>query len=862
MKSRTNVVKNPNILRGNLLDAKGELQFHLRQQKIVAELGLKALKGLDLDSLVDLAVNSLIEGLNVDFAEVFQLLDSQARLVLRAGLGWKADVRIGKTTIAAGKNSQAGFTLVSRQPVIVEDLRAEARFKAPPLLLRHKVVSGISVIVSGPEEAWGVLGAHTKTKRAFSREDVAFLQAVANILASEIERKDLLLSLNLSKERFRSVVESAPDFIFTVDKKGKIQFINRTISGLKKAEVVGTSAFDYVSVEFRTIMRRAFERVIKTGLPQTYEVKGDGPSGKSSWYQSNVAPIREKSGKISFLTVVSTDVTEQKEAQEEILRSQMELEKRVFERTSQLQKLNENLKHEIHFRSKIERHLEEEKNKMEMIYNNTKDGLTLYDQSGRVVYINPSLKRLFGVKRNILGVSREEIVKHREKYFEYRQERSDESIDTQKKVFSGEPITNVMIKIFSTPIRHIEANYLPILGKDKSVIGMIGSFRDVTMLKTQAEKITQQLLEVQRERNRWQAIFENVEEGIFVMNKEKRIVAMNGACETMTGLSEEEAIGKYAHQVFHCHNINSSYHPDFSPVEKVYRTLEPLPYDEHIHTSVNGQERWVGVSYNPIFDEKHEILQCVGVIRDITSIKELESAKSEFVSIASHELRTPLTIINGYLSLFINGDLGDGADIRSRMQQMSILNKVYKETKRLTILVEELLNVSRIEEGRLRLKLRKCSLEEIIKEVVFELQPLASAQGLELKVDLDSKTKDKLVLVDRDKMKQVLVNLLDNAIKYNREHGVIRVKTRWENTRLETSVEDTGVGIPISLQSRIFSKFQQAPGSYIKENKGTGLGLFIAKSLIELHAGKINVRSKPGEGSRFSFTLPIIAAEN
>jgi len=361
---------------------------------------------------------------------------------------------------------------------------------------------------------------------------------------------------------------------------------------------------------------------------------------------------------------------------------------------------------------------------------------------------------------------------------------------------------------------------------------------------------------VEREKNRWEAIFSNVEEGVYISDSNKRTITMNGACEIMSGWDEKEAAGRSYHEVFSCHDNQGHYYPDFDPVEKVYQSLEPIHYDEHLHTSRDGSERWVGVSYTPILDSEH-LVQCVAVIRDITSLKEIEVAKSEFVSIASHELRTPLTVINGYLSLLLSGDLGDISDASKRMQHLQVINKIYNETRRLTALVEELLNVTRIEEGRIKLNLREVYLSEVIREVVSEFEPLVQRQNSVLQANFAGE--EKPIVGDCDKIKQVLVNLVDNAIKYNPPQVKINIKIRPYNDRVEVTVEDNGVGIPAALQGRIFSKFQQVPGSYTKENKGSGLGLFIAKSLVELHHGSIELRSTPGKGSEFIFSLPTVA---
>lgn len=655
---------------------------------------------------------------------------------------------------------------------------------------------------------------------------------------------------------WQALAKSTPNYVYLVDRSGRVVFFNRPSFGYKPEDIIGQEAASFLPKEYQEIVRKAFRRCLKTGLPQDYETEFKLKSEKRLWFASHVSPIRIR-GKIISLLVTSTDVTKKKQSEEELQKIQNSQDEKIYFRTVELQKANESLRKEILRREAIEEHLELEKERMEQIYNNTHDGLALYDQNEKVIYCNPAHRHLFSVKKNILGVPRTYIATHQKEFFKYEMERSDDSLDTQRLVYSGIPVTNVMIKFLSKPPRFVEGNYIPIKDKDKKVIGMIASFRDVTTLKMQSDAITQNLAEVKQEKDRWQAIVETVEEGIVVLDQEMKIQTLNPAAELMAGVSEKEAIGKFAHEIFHCHDNFGHYYPEFYPVGKVYQALEAIPYDEHLHTDSDGEERWMGVSYTPVFNDEGKLVQCICVNRDITALKELEAAKSEFVSIASHELRTPLTIVNGYLSLLLNGDLGKITDSKSQLNYLNVISKVFKETKRLTFLVEELLNVSRIEEGRIKLHLRRDRLDQLISEVVSELTPVAASQKITLEADLDIACSQTQVMIDRDKIKQVLVNLIDNAIKYNRESGQVRISTKKSNSHLEVCVEDTGIGIPADLETKIFSKFQQAPGSYLKENKGTGLGLFIVKSLVELHNGKISVHSSPGIGSRFSFSLPV-----
>jgi len=479
------------------------------------------------------------------------------------------------------------------------------------------------------------------------------------------------------------------------------------------------------------------------------------------------------------------------------------------------------------------------------------------------VDINPALKKLFGLKRNIIGVKREEVTTHRGRYFKYRLERFDDSLKTQAEVYSGKAVSNVLMKVHSKPPRYLEGNYVPIKGEGGKVVGMSASFRDVSVLKKQAEKISRQLLEVEKQKNRVQAVFEYVEEGVHIFDKQLRVIQANSACEIMTGRTEEEMVGKKHYEVFGCHDRFGHYYPDFDPVSKVLATQEPIPYDEHLHLDKDGKERWVGVSYTPIFTEIGEIEQIVAVVRDITSIKALEKAKSEFVSVASHELRTPLTVINGYLSLLLSGDLGSLDKESTRQNFLTVLNKVQNETKRLTTLVGELLNVSKIEDGRIKLVFKKVPIIKTIHEVTDEFKPVAAMKGIRMQVSNNIRTRedDLYVSVDEDKFKQILVNLLDNAIKYTESAGEVTIECSVKSEQIYIQVKDTGVGILPEMLPRVFEKFQQAQGSYLKENKGTGLGLFVVKSLVELHKGKIWVNSKVGKGSEFRFTLPLVATK-
>src|SRR5262245_17518019 len=183
-----------------------ELADRLRQQAAVAELGQRALTNADLGALLTHAATLVAGTLGVESVEILEMLTGHEALLLRAGVGWKPGY-VGRATVSAKFGSQAGFTLLSQEPVIVEDLRTERRFQGPPLLVEHEVVSGLSVPIPGREAPFGVLGAHTLSRRTFTRDDVIFLQSIANVLASAIDRTRTDEAVRRNEEKMRAILE-------------------------------------------------------------------------------------------------------------------------------------------------------------------------------------------------------------------------------------------------------------------------------------------------------------------------------------------------------------------------------------------------------------------------------------------------------------------------------------------------------------------------------------------------------------------------------------------------------------------------------------------------------------------------------
>ena len=233
-------------------------------------------------------------------------------------------------------------------------------------------------------------------------------------------------------------------------------------------------------------------------------------------------------------------------------------------------------------------------------------------------------------------------------------------------------------------------------------------------------------------------------------------------------------------------------------------------------------------------------------------LKAMDKQKDEFISMAAHELRAPMTAIKGYVSMVLEGDTGDIPE-----KARGFLADANNINDRLIRLVNNMLNVGRIEEGRMVYQIEEENLSNAVRMVFSQFAPEAERKGLEYKLEIPSHIKDK-VKVDPDRVQEIIGNFLSNAVKYT-DKGFIKVKlSQHDSGRIRCEVVDTGPGISKEEQEKLFQKFHRVE-SNVGKTTGTGLGLYICKLLVEKFGGKIGIKSESGKGSVFWFELPIIS---
>jgi GAF domain-containing protein len=374
------------------------------------------------------------------------------------------------------------------------------------------------------------------------------------------------------------------------------------------------------------------------------------------------------------------------------------------------------------------------------------------------------------------------------------------------------------------------------------------------LIRDQAERLGVMLRKEQEDASRSQAILEAVADGVLVTGADNRITFVNSSIERILAIQESHLLGNPLDAFGGLFGKSAS-----TWMETIRRWSEDpsayRPGDTYAEQLELENERIALVHLAPVILQ-NDFLGTVSIFRDITREVEVDRLKSEFVATVSHELRTPMTAIKGYVDILTMGAAG----VLDENQQ-HFLEIVRNNIDRLNILVNDLLDISRIEAGRVTLNPQAINLRDVAEDILADALRRSQQEHKPMALSLDAPAKVPLVMGDGERIRQILGNLVDNALSYTQSNGTIRISIHKqnENGELQVDVQDNGVGIAPEYQSRIFERFFRGEHPLVLATPGTGLGLPIVRQLVEMHNGRIWMTSTgvPGEGSTFSFTLPI-----
>jgi PAS domain S-box-containing protein len=415
---------------------------------------------------------------------------------------------------------------------------------------------------------------------------------------------------------------------------------------------------------------------------------------------------------------------------------------------------------------------------------------------------------------------------------------------------AGDAVLGALLLFHEQPDSFAEEHLRLVEAAATQVANAINNAELYRLILNQTDSLGRMLRTQEIEASKNQAILEGVADGVMVADEHGEVILFNAAAERILGLERDQALGRSTDEMLGLYGGEAQ-----QWMETVSGWVEnPDTYDGHefLAAQLEIVDRVVSVHLAPVLAGT-DYLGAVSVFRDVTAEVEAERAKSEFVSTVSHELRTPMTSIKGYADLLLMGAVGTLTG-----DQQRFLTIIKSNTDRLTMLVNDLLDISRIESGRLALAPKVVRIGDLIGQVVTTMQGKMEEKDLALHTDVPQVLPE--IFADPDRVIQILTNLVANAHHYTEPGGEIRISARAHGDELHISVKDTGVGISDEDQEKLFTRFFRSDNPVVQDAPGTGLGLSIVQSLVGMHGGRVWLESELGVGSTFSFTMPTAEA--
>lgn len=352
------------------------------------------------------------------------------------------------------------------------------------------------------------------------------------------------------------------------------------------------------------------------------------------------------------------------------------------------------------------------------------------------------------------------------------------------------------------------------------------------------------------QRARIETILASIGDAVFATDVKGKLIIVNDALEKLLGYTKEQVIGEDYREFLMPKNDKTGVSVDI--VNSVIGTQNKVELLENYSLEIkDGPPIQVSYTSSPIIDKNGKIFGVIVVVHDMTEERALEKAKDNFLSIAAHQLRTPLGSVRWNLEMLLGGDIEKLGN-----PTMEVLKQIEESNKRMIDLTNNLLDVSRIDQGRTPNMPENIEIIRVIKDSIKEVEPLSSKNNIFCTVD--SAKPEIIAFVDPKKFREVIQNLVSNGVKYNKVGGKLSVGVSLDNDYIKIEIKDTGIGIPEEDQKRITEKFFRAKNAILSETEGTGLGLYVVAAYVESWGGKLTFESKAEVGTTFWITIPII----
>lgn len=604
-----------------------------------------------------------------------------------------------------------------------------------------------------------------------------------------------LIEVHAKQPFFKVLTDNLPFSTWAKDTEGRYITINRKFeedAGLTFEEIRGKTDYDIWPTELAKQFRKEDEETI-LNLDMNYE---NEYFLNNIWYKTHKVAVKNHDkiiGTIGF----SINISEEK-------RAKSELEKK----------------------SKF----------LSSLVNSIPDFIFNKDLEGRFLGFNDSIiENYFGKKEEeLIGKTDKELVQDVKELQNFH--RQDKEVISEGKV----KVYEETLTLVDGSVREFETIKAPLFDENNEVIGILGISRDITHRNLQ-EKLLKESEE------KFRQLAENID-GIFIISENNKIVYVSPGFEKIFGISCETFYKD--NKVF----INAIHKEDRG--EGDY-----LNFDREMDVTVrvlrqDGSMRWLWIRSFPIKDEKGHAYRTVSIAQDITAIKEgereLDRLRTEFFANLSHEFRTPLNLIFTSLQML---ELKIKALVSEDTEGIKKYSNIIRQNSfRLLRLVNNLIDTTKIDAGYVEYVPENHDIVSFIKSIANSVSSLAKEKEIEL--TFNSEVEEKVIAFDLDKMERIILNLMSNAIKFNNPGGKIQVFVDSNDEFTQVHIKDTGIGIPGDKLSYVFERFKQVQDRLTKVSEGSGIGLTLVKSLVEMHGGKIEVKSTLGEGAEFTVKIP------
>ena len=597
-------------------------------------------------------------------------------------------------------------------------------------------------------------------------------------------------------QRYCQYLRILETIIVVLDRQGRVKFVNQ-----KGCKVLGRAQKNIVGKSwFQTFLPERIRREAKEVFHKLMKGKLHG----SEYFEN---PVVNSKGEERIVRWRNTFIKNAKGKVEETLSSGEDI-------TEQRQ---------------AEQQLKDTKEKLEYLLGVTKTGVDVIDSSFNLQYVDPAWQKIYGKPNG-------------QKCYRYFMGRKTScagcgiprALRTRKITITEEVLpreNNRIIEVHTIPFRDPKGKW------------MVAEFNvDITERKRMEKTLREN-------RHQLLQIIDTVPHMIFAEDKEGRFLLVNSAVAEAYGKTPRDLIGIRWKDI---HKVPEEFDRYLEIDKEILATGRPRIISNDVFTDFRGKRHILQTIKIPFHMTGQKEMCILGVSVDVTEQKRIEEFRNDIVRTVSHELRTPLSIQKEGIDLILDGFLGP-----INPKQKVILETVMRSVNRLSRMIASLLDISRIETGKIELQKGPTALDILLRDVAFEFKRKAEEKGIELRVKLPE---DSIrIFADADKITQVVTNLVDNAIKFT-EKGTVEISAKVSEGKVKCTVCDTGIGIAKKNITKMFEKFQQFSRTAGAGEKGLGLGLPIAKGIVEMHGGRIWVRSEHGKGTQITFTLPFCNA--